>query len=100
MAKTIYARPWGGGVPAGTAAMLGAVLVLVVLFFMLRRYAVRPSPGAARRYRPKPLGNAPGPEEQNSDEVDAELRRQVNAYRHQRRADVEPRDANDKDHSC
>ena len=104
VAKTIYGLRSGGGLPKETALMLAIVLAMLVTFLLLRRYATRrPAPAEGKKHRITRFDDdagrpPPGPEQQAPDEVDAELRRQVEAYRRQRRDEPEGKDAQDTNH--
>lgn len=102
VAGTVHAlrSPWG--VPAEAAIMLGVVLALVVVFMLLRRAGRRAAPAERAPYRPRrPEHAADAPTDtagQPPDEVDAELRRQVEQFRRQKDTEPEGEDDQDTEH--
>jgi hypothetical protein len=106
VAKTVHGASSGGGPwPASLSLFFGVVVILLLIFAMLRRHGGRRLPGGAPTYRPtyaeEEFGQPPptAGEQADTEEIDEELRRQVEAYRAERRQAGEDEDAEETNNS-
>ncbi len=100
VSRAVRAAEVAGGLPVEFVVFFSVVIVMVVIFLMLRRYLSRRPPRAGRRYRPRRSEAAPPPADAAAaQDVDEELRRQVEAARGRPGASQGGEHADDTDHS-